>query len=313
MGKASKRLARQQHKNKLGQQKKTKQELKAKFMAQVEQGVYDEALGTLADLVKAESLTPDLYYGIAYCYFMTGDYERAAQWLDNTLQAVPGHIKGRILLARLCLLQERTDDGLAIFDFVLENWQESLTEDMIMELTEILSFYGKNDREKLQSRYPAVASFLKLDEEAAAVSQPEEDDPLAKAKAAIAAMNKIMEKNNAEAEAVLQQRQAQQAAVPVQSDEAANKIAEVATKDISREDKLCIYNSYAGGYYLAGDYQTAKRLLEAAVGLELNDEQTFKNMVYTELALGNVAEAEKYLPRIKHADFALLKAVKEAK
>jgi len=86
-------------------------EMKRELAAQMADEEYGEALGTVAAMIEAGLQDADAFYDAAYSYFMSGDYERATEWVDNTLRFAPQHVGARILLARICLLEERTADG----------------------------------------------------------------------------------------------------------------------------------------------------------------------------------------------------------
>ena len=83
-------------------------ETKRKLVVQMADEEYGEALGTVAAMIEQGIEDPDAFYDASYAYFMSGDYERATQWVDNTLRLAPQHLGARILLARICFLQERT-------------------------------------------------------------------------------------------------------------------------------------------------------------------------------------------------------------
>ena len=74
-------------------------EMKRKLAAQMADEEYAEALGTVAAMIEKGIKDADAFYDAAYSYFMSGDYERAIQWVDNTLRLVPQHVRARILLA----------------------------------------------------------------------------------------------------------------------------------------------------------------------------------------------------------------------
>ena len=164
MGKASRKLAKKQSKkNEQGGMRELKDK-EVLCREQMEQEKYDEALGTLAEIAQTGRKDAEMMYLTAVCYFMTGDYERSAVWINNTLTYAPEHIKVRVLLARLCLLQEREEDALAVFDFVLEHGLDHLSSVEQDEIEEILEYYARNEAEKLQQDYPHIAAFVHLPE-----------------------------------------------------------------------------------------------------------------------------------------------------
>ena len=185
MGKAARKIKKKEEQAKAAGVRQENARWEEKLKKQMAAGQYAEAIETLAELVKGNDIKPEFMYDAAYAYFMVGDYERAGQWINNTLTYEPGNIPVRILLARLLILQERADDGLAIFDFVLDKGLASLTEEQKDEIEEIVEFYGRSEREKVQRNYPHIAAFLKL--EAAALGTRDVGSILASLKAKVAA------------------------------------------------------------------------------------------------------------------------------
>ena len=185
MGKAARRMKKKEEQAKAAETRQENARWEEKLKKQRVAGQYAEAIETLAELVKGNDIKPEFMYDAAYAYFMVGDYERAGQWINNTLTYEPSNIPVRILLARLLILQEREDDGLAIFDFVLDKGLASLTEEQKDEIEEIVEFYGRSEREKVQRNYPYIAAFLKL--EAAAPGTRDVGSILASLRAKVAA------------------------------------------------------------------------------------------------------------------------------
>ncbi|MBQ4422104.1 MAG: hypothetical protein II880_03350, partial [Schwartzia sp.] len=92
MGKASRKLKKkQQQEEAVGRQAEAK-EIEQKLLSEIEQEAYSDALNTLAELAGKGTVSPAAMYAGAYAYFMLGDYDRAATWIDNTLQFAPGHV-----------------------------------------------------------------------------------------------------------------------------------------------------------------------------------------------------------------------------
>lgn len=165
MGKASRKLKKkQQQEEAVGRQAETK-ELEEKLQSEMETEAYSDALNTLAEIVGKGSVSPAAMYAGAYAYFMLGDYERAAAWIDNTLRFAPGHVAARILLARLCILQEKVDGGLAVFDLLTDKFLAGLSDEEKDEIETLSGFYGRNEPERIRKEYPHLAKFLRLDEE----------------------------------------------------------------------------------------------------------------------------------------------------
>ena len=165
MGKASRKMKKkQQQEAEVGLQAEVKT-TEQKLFRQIEEEAYSEALDTLVELVQKKSVSPQAMYAGAYAYFMMGDYDRAANWIDNTLRYAPNHVAARILLARLCILQEKADAGLAIFDLLTDKFLPAMKEEERDEIESLAGFYGRNEPDKVKREYPHLAAFLQIDKE----------------------------------------------------------------------------------------------------------------------------------------------------
>ena len=271
-------------------------EAKRKLVVQMADEEYGEALGTVAAMIEQGIEDPDAFYDASYAYFMSGDYERATQWVDNTLRLAPQHLGARILLARICFLEERTSDGLAIAEFVLKNYAASLSAEDKEELAEMLDCCGTTKEDEIRAGYPAIARFLQVDD-AAPKAQTEAFQPLAQ------------QVQRIEAQPVQQMQPAQQSAADDEK-EAVRLAQEILGKNIALLEKVHLLNSFAAGFFLAGSFAAAKHLLKQALGLDAHDEMTLKNMGYTLVALGERDAALELAARMKLPDFGLLVAVR---
>lgn len=163
MGRASKRMKRQQARQQQAaqqvQSRATEQQMQELFTA----GKYDKALEALAQLIQAGDIKAEYLYKGAYSYFMLGDMERAAQWVSNTLSYAPEHVDARLLLARICLAQQREDDALALLDFLAEQDGTSLRPEQAQTLHDMGGFYARTEPAKLQQNYPHLAAYLQVE------------------------------------------------------------------------------------------------------------------------------------------------------
>ena len=165
MGKASRKMKKkQQQEAEAGLQAEVKT-TEQKLFRQIEEEAYSEALDTLVELVQKKSVSPQAMYAGAYAYFMMGDYDRAVNWIDNTLRYAPNHVAARILLARLCILQDKADAGLAIFDLLTDKFLPAMKEEERDEIESLAGFYGRNEPDKVKREYPHLAAFLQIDKE----------------------------------------------------------------------------------------------------------------------------------------------------
>ncbi len=163
MGKAKKikkRIKDNQEAKLAPERKAQKEALEARIRREMEDGQYAEALEVLAELVQMKDVKPEFLYDGAYSYFMLGDYERAAAWVENVLKYDANHLPARILLARICILEDRTDDGLSVFEFVLKNGRSRLSEEDREEIEDVISYYFRKDPERVRREYPHIAEFM---------------------------------------------------------------------------------------------------------------------------------------------------------
>lgn len=269
----------------------TAAELKRELAGQMADEEYGEALGTVAAMIEKGVKDADAFYDAAYSYFMSGDYERATEWVDNTLRLAPEHVQARILLARICLLEERMSDGLAIFEFVLKNYEAALSEEDREDLGEVLDYYGTTKAEEIRAGYPAIARFLQLDG-AVQQEQPEAFRPLAQQAPRV--------------ELQTSRVQPRQDGTAEDETEAGQRAQEILRQDVAILEKVRLLNAFAGGFYLAGSFSAAKLLLKEALKLDAHDETTLRNMGYTLAALGEHEAALNLAALMKAPDFGLL-------
>ena len=320
--------------------------LREKMKQQVEEEQYAEALATLVELVESKSYEADDFYLAAYSYFMVGDYDRAARWVDNTLGMAPGHVAAQILLSRLCILEDQTEKALAVLDNMLSISRSRLTQEQQEELADILEYYGREDPEHIEKDYPAIAAFLKaeltgLGMDGAAPVQPAPPQPEAPASfmpdtapaeqsggSALAALQKLKSRlqsslpEQEKAEPPVQQAAPEQVApqvpetekvqsAPAQSSaEIKAKLEEIAGKPVALAAKVRLYNTFAGAYFFKRDYVSAQAFLEAAAGIDPQDAETLRNLAMLAHEQGQQEQALAYASKMPQTDFVLLAALR---
>lgn len=313
MGKASKKVKRQVQKKaeeqKIQQCLSKEEELAAAFAAEE----YARVLDVLAELIQAKDIKPDLLYKGAYSYFMLGDYERAAQWVNNTLNYDPHNIEARILLARLCFIQERHDDGLAIYEFLVSNYAQNISPEHKEQILDSSEYYARRDGEKLRQNYPHLSTWLQTREEMtasvpqAAVKESGQTgsalSALQRLKAKLQAVEARQEK--ADGETVEKEGSAPEVSVAEQ------KIAEIKSKNCSYREKIKLCNNFAAAEYMTGNYRQAEVYLHAALEMDDGDSQTIRNMAMVQAALGEKDKAQALVARLPEVDFLLLYMLKE--
>jgi len=222
--------------------------------------------------------------------------------VENVLNFAPGHLAARILLARICILEDRTDDSLAIFDFVLEHSEAQLTQEQREDMEDILEYYGRNEAEHLKSEFPHVAAFLGLAPAVAPAPQAAPVSiPVAPAPQAAAVAPAAPEVPAAE--------------VPVSAPEAPRvaeassveaEIQAVMGKDASLRDKVRLLQAFAGGHFTAGEYAAAAKLLETALSIDGQDENVIRNLAVLAKRMGKTDKALALAAKLPQTDFLLL-------
>ncbi|MCR5439579.1 MAG: CDC27 family protein [Selenomonas sp.] len=266
-------------------------EWKAQLIEQIEKEAYNDAIQTLATMIQAKSFDADCLYQGAYAYFMLGDYQRATQWVENTLQYDGQNVAARLLLARICILEDRPDEALAIFEFMLKNFSAKLDDNQREDVRDILDFYGTGEPEKILQNYPVIADFLGLEASKEVAAQEEtvtaESVDLSKEEMSNEAITAA--KNVLKAEAELQQ---------------------IRGKEVSIAEKIKMLHTFAAGYFYQMDYAAAKIFLAEALQLDAKDDRTLYNLAILYADMGEKEKAVQFATTMSYVDFALLKTIR---
>lgn len=300
MGKASRRMnkRRQQQAAQAGQQ--ASQELRKVLDALYEKGEYADVINTLAEIVQAKQQTAEDLYKGAYSYFMIGDYTRAAGLVTTVLDAAPDHVAARILLARICILEDHIDDGLAIFDFIFEHYENNLTEEQREDSEDILDYYGRAEGDRLAKDFPHVAKFLGIEGvEAPAAAPAPAAVPAPAVQAALVASEPVPAPAPAAASA--------QTAAPADTSVAEGERDSVfANKKLPLRKKVRLLNVFAGAHFAAGEHEAATVLLSAALDIDAADPETLRNLAVLAKCMGESDKALAIVAKLPQTDFLLL-------
>ena len=277
MGKRSRKIKRSQQSQKNNEIRQETKIMKAEITELLAKKKYVEVIEELAKMIQAKCYDADTMYAGAFSYFMLGDYKRASDWVNNTLTYDPQNINVRILLARLCFLEDRVNDGLAVCNFVMQYYSNNLNDEQQHDLEDLVSMYIDDDGVD-KTIYPYLLNMINDDatidttEEAAA-------SPLAKEEAD----SKILALDIAKA-----------------------KCQEIMQQQLALTDKVKLLNSFAASFYLDKDFASAELLLAEALRIDTKNDATLRNMIMTQLRLGNIAKAKKFATEMTMADFILL-------
>ena len=91
-------------------------------------------------------------------YFAVGDLERAAKWADMMLTADPANVKARLIIAKLCLMENRMQDAVAVYDFIAKNLFDIMTVEERDEMLDVLLECAKRDKYTV-AFYPHAVEF----------------------------------------------------------------------------------------------------------------------------------------------------------
>lgn len=298
MGKANRKMNKNKKKKGQEMQSAMVQKLREELGALFAEEKYSDVINKLAELVQAGDYDPEMLYAGAYSYFMIGDYERSASMVENVLNFAPGHLAARILLARICILEDRTDDSLAIFDFVLEHSEAQLTQEQREDMEDILEYYGRNEAEHLKSEFPHVAAFLGLTPAVVPQAAAIPAEP-----AAPVVPQNVSQETPVVAGASMDE--------PVKAEEKAAEDVEaeiqaVLNKDASLCDKVRLLQAFAGGHFTAGEYVAAAKLLETALSIDDKDINVIRNLAVLAKRMGKTDKALELAAKLPQTDFLLL-------
>lgn len=281
MGKRSRKIKRSQQSQKDNEIRQETKIMKAEITELLAKEKYVEVIEELAKMIKAKCYDADTMYAGAFSYFMLGDYKRASDWVNNTLTYDPQNINVRILLARLCFLEDRVNDGLAVCNFVMQYYSNNLNDEQQHDLEDLVSMYIDDDGVD-KTIYPYLLTMINDD---ATIDTTEEAvaSPLAKE----AADSKIIALDIAKA-----------------------KCQEIMQQQLALTDKVKLLNSFAASFYLDKDFASAELLLTEALRIDTKNDATLRNMIMTQLALGNKEKAKEFAAEMVIPDFVLLDNIK---
>lgn len=280
MGKRSRKIKRSQQSQKNNEIRQETKIMKAEITELLAKKKYVEVIEELAKMIQAKCYDADTMYAGAFSYFMLGDYKRASDWVNNTLTYDPQNINVRILLARLCFLEDKVNDGLAVCNFVMQYYNNKLNTEQRNDIEDLVSMYIDDDNVN-KAKYPYLLALI--DNVADEIDTAEETAtaaPLAKEEAVD---SKILDLDIAKA-----------------------KCQEIMQQQLALTDKVKLLNSFAASFYLDKDFASAELLLTEALRIDTKNDATLRNMIMTQLRLGNIAKAKKFATEMTMADFILL-------
>ena len=258
--------------------------------AYVKKEKYAEAINTFADVLAQGEPPKECYADVARAYFELGDYKRAADWVSNALSVDPGNVDVRILLARICQRERRTDDALKLYENILAAHTAALTAAQRAEIEQRAGLDARLAQDKTRMAYPHLAALLGL---AAAPAAP--TVPAAPASSGTAPIAPV----------------SVPAAPAAQSSGSAKaQAAQILAQSIRPAEKMAALNAFAGAAYVKDDYAGARELLTAALELDPGCDVTLRNMALLLHEMGEREKALQVAAKMGQTDFMLLRTLK---
>ena len=258
--------------------------------AYVKKEKYAEAINAFADVLAQGEPPKECYADVARAYFELGDYKRAADWVSNALSVDPGNVDVRILLARICQRERRTDDALKLYENILAVHAAALTAAQRAEIEQRAGLDARLAQDKTRTAYPHLAALLGLAPAPAASTVP--SVPASSGTAPIAPVSVP-------------------AAPAAQSSGSAKaQAAQILAQSIRPAEKMAALNAFAGAAYVKDDYAGARELLTAALELDPGCDVTLRNMALLLHEMGEREKALQVAAKMGQTDFMLLRTLK---
>ena len=258
--------------------------------AYVKKEKYAEAINAFADALAQGEPPKECYADVARAYFELGDYKRAADWVSNALSVDPGNVDVRILLARICQRERRTDDALKLYENILAAHTAALTAAQRAEIEQRAGLDARLAQDKTRTAYPHLAALLGLAPAPAASTVP-----AAPAVSTAAPISPV----------------SVPAAPTAQSFSSAKaQAAQILAQSIRPAEKMAALNAFAGAAYVKDDYAGARELLTAALELDPGCDVTLRNMALLLHEMGEQEKALQVAAKMGQTDFMLLRTLK---
>ena len=260
------------------------------IQAYVKKEKYAEAINAFADALAQGEPPKECYADVARAYFELGDYKRAADWVSNALSMDPGNVDVRILLARICQRERRTDDALKLYENILAVHAAALTAAQRAEIEQRAGLDARLAQDKTRTAYPHLAALLGLAPAPATSTVPAA--PAVSTAAPIAPVSVP----------------AAPAAQPFGSAKA--QAAQIMAQSIRPAEKMAALNAFAGAAYVQDNYAGARELLTAALELDPGCDVTLRNMALLLHEMGEREKALQVAAKMGQTDFMLLRTLK---
>lgn len=299
-----------------------------------EEGKYEEALTAVIDLFNQGYVSMEILYQVIEIYYLIGDYDRAIVWGKKALSFDKNHVPALLRLGSIYAIKDENRDCLEMIQRVLCVDKDSISDDQLDTIDELLDYVHTDDDLKLlRERYPAIYEYLNQKNdmpltETDSLNQANQGDDLQVCADAIDDDDSQDQASDCDDLAIAKapvseaERTVDQPLEPVgEADEAKNAadhsiedlVASIMSQRVSLSEKVESCNSLACGYYEQGDFSRAVRLLEQALEIDRKDTRTLKNWAYMLVKCGERETALQCLLSMRSDDFMILDLIKELK
>lgn len=120
---------------------------------------YTAAMDVMAEMAANKQMDGEIMYWGAQCYFFTGDFERSEKWVNNALNNGYNSVGLKILLATLCMTEERSEEAFKLCEAVLTEGIEGMSQ----QDQEIFDNFMDNisyGYDELVSEHPKINEYL---------------------------------------------------------------------------------------------------------------------------------------------------------
>ena len=120
---------------------------------------YTAAMDVMAEMAANKQMDGEIMYWGAQCYFFTGDFERAEKWVNNALNNGYNSVGVKMLLATLCMSEERNEYAFKLCEAVLTEGIEGMSK----QEQEIFDNFMDNisyGYDELVAEYPKISAYL---------------------------------------------------------------------------------------------------------------------------------------------------------
>ena len=305
MGRSSRKIKRKvkNNINEAGTNKKASLNLPQEFFDDLgvinikkDDGEYDEALELVIKSFETYGVQVQSAYEAADIYYLSGDYERTALWCDNTLRIDDKNVKALLLLGKLALIKDETENVLAlltkivtILHFDIDAYRQDI-EDLFRL---ILIDY---EADAVKEKYPLLWKCLYDDTNMACAEEPIIQEKVPEAV--------IPDDVHAEEKNIVAETSS------IQVNPIEDVQAEIMAMSISLKEKVAVCHTKAAEYYEQNDLNAALMMLRLALAIDNTDDLTLKNTGFILLKIGETAEAKECFKRIQSTDLMLLELIK---